>query len=147
MAKTARQDLKRALLESLRPLLAREGFKLRLSQGDFVRRHDGFSDRFIPDFRSFGAGHDIIPIVAMRIERVEDLLDRASLIDPKYRKGSSTISTAIADLFARDQWRVSLTLRSPSDIAPLTEKLVEVFQRIALLYFRRWSSLARSTRG
>ena len=141
MAITPKQDIRRALLESLRPHLAAEGFKLRLSERDFVRRHDGYIDRFMLDFNSFGSGHEIAPWVALRIDRVEDLLEQSSLIDPKNRKRSSTISTAIAELFPRDQWKVRLSLRSESDIAPVTEKLVEVFQRLALLYFRAWSSL------
>jgi hypothetical protein len=97
MAQKPEQDIKRALLESLRPRLASEGFKLRVAQKDYVRRRDGYSERFGLSFLALGSHCEIVPPVAMRIDRVEAILNQSSPDDAKYRKDSSTISTAIGD--------------------------------------------------
>ena len=46
MARMTPKDLKKGLFESVRPHLAAEGFKPRVSENDFIRRHVGYSERF-----------------------------------------------------------------------------------------------------
>ena len=144
MAKNSAQKIERALLESLQPRLAGEGFKLRVSQNDFVRRHDGYAETFVLDTPT--SRYEFVPWVELRIDRVEDLYHPAAGTDPKYRKNSSTISSPIVDLLTSGKWDGKIAIPSKRAIATATEKLVEVFERVALLYFRAGRPFAHLTR-
>ena len=135
MAQKRSEDLKKGLFESLRPHLAAEGFKPRVSENDFIRRQDGCSHRFCLSFSEGDPGYEILPWVAVRIDRVEDLFHQTSGWDPKTRRNTSTISSHVADLIAGSKWDGVLLLPSQSALASVSAKLVEMFQRIAELYF------------
>jgi hypothetical protein len=87
-------------------------------------------------------GYRIQPGVAVRIERVEEIFHQTSGFELKYQKDTPTMGTRVGSLLSGSSGACEFLLGSASEIASVTEKLVDVFRKIAVPYFEHWGSLA-----
>jgi hypothetical protein len=134
--------LKVRLFESVRRQLIGHGFVLNAVRDNFVRRHDGITDIFQLTCLDAKPGYRILPGVAVRIERVENIFHETSGFERKYQKDTPTMGTRMGSLLTGSPRACEFLLESESEIASVTEMIVGVFREFAPPYFEKWGSLA-----
>ena len=94
-------DLKAGLLESLRPVLAKDGFSLNAKRGRFIRKRGDVTDDFTLQCRDGKPGCRVEPDVGVRFEIVEEIYHRTSMFGPKYHKNTVTVGGSVGELSNR----------------------------------------------
>ncbi len=87
----ATKSLKNVLFDAHKPRLATEGFRLKRSDDEFVRRLDGVSHYFAFVFQSERPGCHVEPIAKVRIDRVQVIFHQFVDWGPKGNSLSTTV--------------------------------------------------------
>jgi hypothetical protein len=142
MAITDKKQLKLDIFESIGEQLSAYGFKLKPPKDSFIRSREGKTTEIFQLVCLDGKpGWRIQPNVALRFEQVEDIFHQTSEFELKHQKDTPTIGGAIGNILKNDNRACEFLLESESHIAPVTEKIVQVFREFALPYFDKFKSL------
>jgi hypothetical protein len=139
---TDQMQLKRSLFDLVGAALAKHGFKLKAAKESFVRQHDGETDIFQLVCLDGKPGWRIQPNVGVRIERVEAIFHETSGFEPRYQNDTPTIGSAVGNITAGDNRACEFLLEDSCGLSSVAENIVDVFERIGLPYFDRFSSIS-----
>ena len=134
----------RELRNSLLDLLALEvkpcDFVLNKAQAEFTNRLKDGWEKFQLIFLTRSEGWEINPGVLIRKNVVEDIYHKASYFEAKYHKTTSTIGIPLEN-FNNDGNMYRLTLSIESDIIPCYNRLVLLFNDVAIPFFEKYNKL------
>lgn len=128
------------LFESIAEEMKKRGFKYRGKQQDFIQQTDyGFNAFHIAIIRHEN-DFDITVDVGIRFDDVENLINKNNkLLTKSQKKETCTIGVEIGNLTQGQTRR--WTIEKFEDIMDVTYSVVEVFDHVALDYFKKYSNL------
>ena len=131
---TQNAALKEAFLQELSARLKTFGFSKRFRSQDFLRSFSGGKSVIHVSFIPHRTDVDLIIDLAVRIDEIEDLVNRFdSKLSPKEKRQSMTVGVELGNV-SRGHYK-RWTLESSESIVPVTESTIEAIREIAFPFF------------
>lgn len=136
-----KESLRVALLLKLGEQLNVMGFTLNKSQSEFKKTLSLGWEKYQIVFLKREFGWELKPSLLLRIDKIENIFHEISGFEEKYKNGTHTIGISIEDyLHDGNKYRYSLTHENQVD--EISRELFNVFNKVALPFFEKYSSLA-----
>lgn len=132
------QSLQRELLRALAERLQHHDFRLRLSWQDFVKKIPGGRWVLHLAFIAHPSDCDVTADVAIRIDAVEELVQRTDQhLSAKEKRETATAGAELGNIADRRQHR--WTVATAADVVPVADQIYKMFEDFGLPYLERLS--------
>ena len=143
MTKESISELQHSLLKAIGDKLAPYGFRTDLSNQSYRRDFDGGRSSFHIGFIEHEADFDCTADVAIRFDKVEDLVNEDNkILTKKERRETHTLGAELGNLRNKKQQRWAIA--NERDIAPTVEQIIRAYTQTAALYFDEYTDPTRA---
>ncbi len=134
------KELQELLLQRLDEKLKSFGFRIRKTQQHFYKEAEQCRQIFHIAFINHSNDFDVIADVAIRHHQIEDLInEEKTYLSQAQKKSTATLGTELGNILGIGQQRWSIA--SKQDIPLVINDIIDYFQKLALPFLERFSSL------